>query len=398
MAALIGMMDQARLGPTVIKRHLERVEDELGAHVIGHRPAHDPAREDILNRRQVEPALPGSEIGDVRDPEPVRTVGGERAVDEVLADADPRHADRGAAAPAPDQAADAQRRASAARHACARRARRRRGPARHGCAATIDAAEALVDLGDPGGQALILKRPRGRLARLPGVKPGPAHAQDPAHDRDRVLGLLRRDEPEDPHRVSLSLAKKAAAFFRISRSSARIRFSRRSRRNSSRSSVVRPSACPRRRRPGATSCAATAPSSPAHAPTAGPAGHWTAANGPPQPGTPSNTAVSLASTDILSGRPVGTAIRCPRNRGTPECLEIAAVPLPPPGPHRVRYQTAAPRRSAERWATLISARRSVAARSRGPGRRTRAWRQAVGTTRSEVVAQARRRGSRQRAR
>jgi hypothetical protein len=36
-------MDQSRLGPAVIERHLQRVEDELGAHVIGHRPAHDPA-------------------------------------------------------------------------------------------------------------------------------------------------------------------------------------------------------------------------------------------------------------------------------------------------------------------------------------------------------------------
>jgi hypothetical protein len=34
-----------------------------------------------------------------------------------------------------------------------------------------------------------------------------------------VLGLPRRDEPEDHRRLSLSLAKKAAAFLRISRSS-----------------------------------------------------------------------------------------------------------------------------------------------------------------------------------
>lgn len=39
----------------------------------------------------------------------------------------------------------------------------------------------------------------------------------------------------------VSLAKKPATFFRISRSSRRIRFSRRRRRSSSRSSVVRPS-------------------------------------------------------------------------------------------------------------------------------------------------------------
>jgi len=75
----------------MLKRHLQRVEDELGAHVIGHRPAHDPAREDVLDSRQVEPALPGSEVGDVRDPEPIRALSRERAVDEVLADADAGH-------------------------------------------------------------------------------------------------------------------------------------------------------------------------------------------------------------------------------------------------------------------------------------------------------------------
>jgi hypothetical protein len=60
-----------------------------------------------------------------------------------------------------------------------------------------------------------------------------------------VLGLLRRDEPEDHRRVSLScLAKKAAAFLKISRSSVSVLTSRRSRRSSSRSSEVRPSALP----------------------------------------------------------------------------------------------------------------------------------------------------------
>ena len=70
------------------------------------------------------------------------------------------------------------------------------------------------------------------------------HAEHAAHGLDRVLGLLRRDEPEDHRRVSLSLAKKAAAFLRISRSSASVRTSRRSRRSSSRSSEVKPSALP----------------------------------------------------------------------------------------------------------------------------------------------------------
>ena len=56
-------------------------------------------------------------------------------------------------------------------------------------------------------------------------------AQHPAQRGDREAGLLSLDEPEHAHRVSsVSRAKKAAAFFRISRSSRRIRFSRRRRR------------------------------------------------------------------------------------------------------------------------------------------------------------------------
>src|SRR5216684_1355383 len=50
-----------------------------------------------------------------------------------------------------------------------------------------------------------------------------------------MLGLLRHDEPKS-HR--LCFAKKAVAFFNISRSSCRMRFSLRSRASSSRSAVV----------------------------------------------------------------------------------------------------------------------------------------------------------------
>ena len=45
-----------------------------------------------------------------------------------------------------------------------------------------------------------------------------ADTEDAAHHRDRVLGPLRLDEPEDHLRVrSVSCAKKAAAFPKISR-------------------------------------------------------------------------------------------------------------------------------------------------------------------------------------
>ncbi len=49
-------------------------------------------------------------------------------------------------------------------------------------------------------------------------KPPPGHREHPAHQRDRVVGLLRRDEPQQARRDSLSRATKPAPFFKISRS------------------------------------------------------------------------------------------------------------------------------------------------------------------------------------
>src|SRR5215218_5353685 len=156
----------------------------------------------------------------------------------------PGHPDRRPAAPAADQAADPGG-AHEALHALAAdplavaedqlgmHARR-----------PVDLAVVLVDLADPDGQPLVLERPLAGLACLPGVKARTADLQGAAHDRDRVLGLLRGDEPEHAHRLRSSDAKKAAAFFKFSRSSVTTRSSRRKRRSSSRSSELRPAALP----------------------------------------------------------------------------------------------------------------------------------------------------------
>ena len=72
LAALVGVMDQPGAGRRRASAICEGVDDELGAHVIGHRPADDPAGEDVLDGGEVEPALPGAQVGDVGDPEPVR--------------------------------------------------------------------------------------------------------------------------------------------------------------------------------------------------------------------------------------------------------------------------------------------------------------------------------------
>ena len=135
--------------------------------------------------------------------------------------------------------------ASGARRACGRPEHRRRGAARRGYAASHRGARFSAWISRMrSSQALVLARARRRLAGLPRVIARAADAEHAAHRLDRVLGLLRRDEPEDHRRVSLSLAKKAAAFLRISRSSVSVRTSRRKRRSSSRSSEVRPSAWP----------------------------------------------------------------------------------------------------------------------------------------------------------
>jgi len=63
--------------------HVQGVGDQLGAQMIGDRPAHHAAGEDIEDDRGVDPALTGAVLGDVGDPQPVRALGDEAAVDQV---------------------------------------------------------------------------------------------------------------------------------------------------------------------------------------------------------------------------------------------------------------------------------------------------------------------------
>src|SRR5262245_8273622 len=76
---------------------------------------------------------------------------------------------------------------------------------------------------------------------LPRVVPAPRDAKGATQHADGVLRLLRVDERKS-HRFSL--AKKAAAFFSISRSSLRTRFSLRRAASSFFSSLVRASGAP----------------------------------------------------------------------------------------------------------------------------------------------------------
>ena len=159
MRSLIAVMNEPWLWPATLHGHLQRVGDELGAHVLGHRPADDPSAVGVLHGCEVEPPLPGPQVGDVRDPQHVRSVRPELPFDEVISDTDTGHPDRRAAAldlheprdpglchqPAhtPARDADALAQAKLGLHT----------------PGAIDAAGSLVDLGDPRGQPRVDSAP-----------------------------------------------------------------------------------------------------------------------------------------------------------------------------------------------------------------------------------------------
>src|SRR5207237_282835 len=86
-------------------------------------------------------------------------------------------------------------------------------------------------------EALVFPRTRRFRSTPPGVKPARRDVQATTQDRHRMVGLFHGNEPES---YRLCLAKKAVAFLRMSRSSARMRTSLRSRASSSRSSFISP--------------------------------------------------------------------------------------------------------------------------------------------------------------
>src|SRR4051812_34419071 len=89
-----GCGESVRARAGVGRRPLQRVDNELVTHVVGHRPANNAAAVGVLNGREVDPALPGPQIRDVRDPQHVGRLRPEPALDEVVGDADAGHADR----------------------------------------------------------------------------------------------------------------------------------------------------------------------------------------------------------------------------------------------------------------------------------------------------------------
>lgn len=64
--------------------HLQGIDDQFGADVVGDRPAHDLATERVDDRAAVDPAVRRAMLGDVGEPDPVRRVGAELPLDQVV--------------------------------------------------------------------------------------------------------------------------------------------------------------------------------------------------------------------------------------------------------------------------------------------------------------------------
>jgi hypothetical protein len=90
--------------PPLAERHVQGVEDELGAQVEAHCPADDAPGEGVEDDGKVEEAGPGRDVGDVGNPELVRPLGPEIPIDQIGGRPHPLVADGGPGLPSPAHA------------------------------------------------------------------------------------------------------------------------------------------------------------------------------------------------------------------------------------------------------------------------------------------------------
>ena len=65
-------------------RHLQCIDDELGADVIRDRPADHSSAERVGHRREIDASFVGGVLGDIGDPQAVRGVDIEDPLHEIL--------------------------------------------------------------------------------------------------------------------------------------------------------------------------------------------------------------------------------------------------------------------------------------------------------------------------
>src|SRR5438445_3143665 len=234
-------MDQLDIGAgaALAERHLERVEDEIGAHVRRELPADDLAAVRVDHEREEDEPFPAAQVGQIGDPELVRLGRREVALDEIGPPASGRI---GLGCPpglaAPLRTLDASRAHqplhAAARYLLAGAAQRLPHPP-----VAVGVVVGRVQLADPAEQPLILDHTERPLAARALVVGGHRHAQGLADRLDPEAATMLVDVAAHLGRSgSSSLAKNTLAAFKISFARRSSKFSLRNRRISSRSCVV----------------------------------------------------------------------------------------------------------------------------------------------------------------
>src|SRR5215218_5094566 len=249
LAAPIGVVNQPRRWPASVDGHVHGIENQFRPKVVRHGPSYDsPSRVSVEHKREVEPAFPGSDVSDVRDPQAIQSLRGEVAFHKIRGrgsalglQAQSRTSLPSVTATAEQPGLPHQPRHSFPGASNAQRPQLEVNPRR-----PIGLSAVCVNTNDLLRKQGICLSPSRRCSVPPAVEAALGDSQHPAHPTDPVVCLLRLDEGVDHLRARRfsSLAKNHAAFFSISRSSLSIFTSLRRRLSSSFSSVVSPSRSP----------------------------------------------------------------------------------------------------------------------------------------------------------
>src|SRR6266542_2850981 len=239
-AAAIGVVDQPRRRVPKVQRVSERLEGE--GSVIGRacRPAHHAASEEVEHDREIQPSFVGPDVRHVGHPDRVGCLRLELALHDVRSNrvrvVRIGGASKTSLSPGLDTVLAHQPLDPLLAHPHAASAK----ISVHARAA-VRAATALVGSRDLDGELSVRLRSRRLGALPPSVIATSRDSKNLAHQSDGE-GHLRHFDESEFH--SLSLAKKVAAAFKISRSIVTRLSSRRRRASSSRSAVVRASGGP----------------------------------------------------------------------------------------------------------------------------------------------------------
>src|SRR5580658_101323 len=229
--APIAMMHQLTRRISLVQSSLESLARKVGSQMIGRRPAHDLARTQIDDGGQVQPALSRWDVGDVGGPGPIGRRLIELAVEPILEDRMLMATVRG-----PHHEATSHLRANrvlphqlgnrvlAAGHALGLQFGMHAGRAVRFATLGMRGLDVLQEL-----TPTLSLRTHG--APLPGVITAPRDMEHLAHHIHRKLSGMTGNKGKSHW---WCFAKKAVAFFKISRSMRSRLFSSRSRRSSAR--------------------------------------------------------------------------------------------------------------------------------------------------------------------